>query len=83
LFLVTIKEYHSHPGFKSMKMAWDTRSFCREEEGRLKQGNMKLGCITGDEVSQFCLSKCGCETKCKYSKHVKAMVVVETWRTKN
>lgn len=29
---VTVKEYHLPPGgFKSMKMTWDTGSFCSEE----------------------------------------------------
>jgi hypothetical protein len=74
--LVMVKEYHSPPGFKSMKRAWDNGSFCRE--GRLKRGNMQVGHIIG-EIVDFVSPSVDVERI--VNKHVKAIAVVETWRT--
>jgi hypothetical protein len=75
--LVMIKEYHNPPGYRMVKRRWDEGSFCNQ--GTLKKGNESLGYIIGEVVDFVSPSV---EVERIVEKHIKAIAVVETWKTK-
>jgi hypothetical protein len=60
-----------------VKRRWDSGTFCRN--GRLKKGNCVVGNIIGEVVDFVAPSV---EVERIVEKHVKAIAVVETWKTK-
>lgn len=75
--LAIMKEYHDPPGYRGVKMRWDNGTFCKE--GTLKKGNAVLGNIIGEVVDFVSPSV---EVEKIVEKHIKAIAVVETWKTK-
>jgi hypothetical protein len=75
--IVMLKEYDSPPGYKSVKSSWDSCSFFKD--GKLRKGNMMVGNIVGEMVDFVTPS---IDVERIIDKYVKAIAVVETWRTK-
>jgi hypothetical protein len=76
--LLMIKEYYKPPGYRTMKKSWDEGSFFKG--GKLTKGNFKVGNIIGEVVDFISPSV---EIERIIDKYVKAIAVVETWRTED